>query len=571
MMTRHLRPHYHHIAAHLFLLGLLALAPVQAVEIHIVSPQEEVSREAAELRASIDRGDAARLLLLLKDHPGPGPLSTHFRLNLVVARAHFLLGQPERALPFALDVYGRTKDPEAAWLAAELLYATDDFALGDRIADELRSRAPNHPGVSYLFARRLLCQLSASDADSEWPPLRAQLPAARQATDLTAALVSDGVPGSDPRFLTAGLDLALFELDYPRAAEFSARLTALRPRNPGLARLALACAFPTANRLPALIDQLQTGGTLPADELDFWRQLAARRNAAATPHDAWTTLAAAVANEPKYAVARLVFLERALASAPTPGSGAPSADYLTLLKTYAQLARDTRASAHASRAVALRDSLSISDPALNPLPEDEATAALLRLASRHNRAAKLIGKLRPAHEADFDWLARNRALIARHSSPQAYLDYLLAMETLRPGDPRTLVELARAFDTATDPRALTAYRRAFARCPGEIRPQVKDWFAFVNLLDASAARGEMTHADVALEFDALIERVHETDNTYAVAAHFYADLLDRRAKINGSPELRRAADVARADALSLDPFADDFFRKLGRKTSISIR
>ncbi len=550
-------------------LGLVFPPPVHAARVGIFTEQERLNARADQISRAIETGDAARLQELVSAHPTPVPIAAHARLTPALARAYLLLGQTERARLFALDAYARTQTHESAWLAAELLYTSDQFALGDRIARELKKRAPHHPALPYLEVRRLLASLSLGDADSEWPTLRAQIPAARQAAELAASFLAE--PGdsfskhADPRFLTAGLDLALLELDYARASEFSARLSALRPRNPGLARLALACAFPVDARRAAVLDQIRTQDSLPLSEQAQWAEFASRLASPAEPRSTWSDLVKATADQPILSMARLVFLERALAAAlDAPPAPRSSPEIAELLRTYGDAAREARSFPHAIHAVALRDELRRSASTFPALPEDEDSVRLLSLAARHQRAAALALALLPSNRDDFEWLARNRPAAAKHQDTTAYLEYLHAMERLRPEDPRTLLELARALDRSTDPRALDAYHRVFELCPVEIRPKASDWFALANLLKASADRGERSLSEAALAFDAMTERIHQADVTYAVAAHFYADLLDRRARAEGSPAARRAADEALGHALRLDPFAGDFFAKLGR-------
>ncbi len=550
--------------------ALASVPAIHAARVGIFTEQDRANDQADQINTAIEKGDAAHLLQLISGSLRPIPVQDHLRLTPALARAYLLLGQPERALPFALDAYARTHDADAAWLAAELLYATDDFALGDRIARELRERAPYHPALPYLEVRRLLARFILGDADTDWPALREQLPAARQAAMLAAAGLEDNTPGADPRFLTAGLELALFELDYPRAADFAARLSALRPRNPGLARLALACAFPVEARRSAILREVQARDTLPVAEHALWTELAARLASAPDPVHAWTSLAEATVQPPGLAAARLVFLERALASVPETPAALSSPALPALLSDYDEAARQARSFPHAANALALRDKLRLLAPDFPALPENESSVRLLSLAARPRRAAELAVALLPAHRDDFEWLARNRSAAARHPAPRAYLDHLLAMEALRPEDPRTLLELARALDRDTQPRALAIYRRVFALCPREIRPQAKDWFALENLLQAAAARRELASDEARDEFDAMTERIHRDDDTYAVAAHFHARLLERRAVAARSPEAHQVAHEAYRRAMMLDPFASDIFARLGRSHSVRI-
>lgn len=548
---------------------------------------------------AIATGNAAQLAEC--SHPYREPVAdvAHAPLNTTLARAWLFLGDSARAVNFAKAAYTHSPDPVPRWLAAELLYARGDWTSADKLAASLVNRntpssitpyleagglaagqpyvRPNwasadklgatlgyrdaaSPIVPYLEARYILARLADADAAFDQPMM---VDAKRDLLAATAACTSDQArthPDFDPRFLSLGIDVGLFDLNYASAANYAAQLTALRPANTPLARLALALALDTPAVRNDLIAALRTRHTLPAAELTLWElharliELAPENKKAA----AWLALAEVAKNDPPLAPVYVHLIARAAALMPVGDTR-----FVTVLNDYIDASLRARSAPHARAALGLR------------VPDTSDTAEirerrieLATLASRHDLAANLAMREAPLHAQDFDWLLRHRPIVARVQTFGVYIQYLKVIERIRPDEPLVLLEIARVYDQHTLPGAVDYYDRVFAVTPDKIRPSIKDWLAYENLVRAAAQRRQP--ADAEERFEATIERIHAAAPDDVAAAFFYAELLDRRARLSGKPADREAAEKAKQRVHELDPDAGDIFQRLRGKSSIWI-
>ena len=536
--------------------GFAQAAAIPAVA---VAPAAE-SILVRELEEAIATGNSTRLAELARHHRDPEIDAAHAPLNTTLSRAWLFLGDSACAVNFACAAYPHSTDPVPRWLAAELLYARGNWASADKLAVILRKRDTSSPIPSYLEARYILARLNDTDADFGRTTM---VDARRDLLAATAACTSAQArnhPDFDPRFLSLGIDVGLFDLNYEFAAYYAVQLTALRPRNAPLARLALALAFDTPALRNGLLAALRTRSTLPSDELARWKlhasliDLAPEKNRPA----AWLTLAEVAQNDPQLAPVYVHLLARAAATMPKDDER-----FAPLANAYIDAALRAHSTPHARAALTLR----------RPDPSDtkevrERRIELATLACRHDLAATLALAEAPLHADDFGWLLRYRPIAARIQTYGVYIQYLKVMERNRPDEPLVLLELARIYEQHTLPSALDYYDRVFAVTPSKIRPSIPDWFAYRNLVQAAAQRG--LPADAVEQFDAVIERIHAAAPDDVPAAHFYADLLDRRARLSGKPTDRDAAEAAKQRAIQLDPEIGDIFESMRARSSIKI-
>ncbi len=512
------------------------------------------------IKEAIATGNGTRLNELAQFHREPRTGAAHAVLNTTLARAWLFLGDSALAVTFARAAYADSADPVPRWLAAELLYARGNWPAADKLAVALRNRDASSPIIPYLEARNILARFADVDAGFTQP---AMIDAKRDLLTATAACTSvdaRGHPDFDPRFLSLGIDVGLFDLNYESAASHAVQLTALRPRNLSLARLALALAFDSPASRDDLLAALHARATLPAAELARWELHARLIDLAPENHraSAWLTLAEVAQDDPHLAPVHVHFIARAASSMPRDDDR-----FALVADTYMDAALRARSAPHARAALRVR----LPDPADTPEVR-ERRIDLASLATRYDLAASLAITEAALHADDFDWLLRYRPIVARSQSHGAYIRYLHTLERNRPDDPRVLIELARVHEQHTMPRALIYYDRVFALTPSKIRPSVKDWFAYRSLLQAAAQRGQ---PDDALEqFDATIERIHIAAPDDVPAAHFYADLLNRRAHRSRKPADYEAAEAARKHAIELDPDVRDLFQGVRATPSIWI-
>jgi len=553
--------------AHVFLLGLATAAPAYTEPSPnppaSIPPAEDIGPDALfikNIEDAVDTGNGALLNTLVRPHDEPSPSPSSAPLNTLLARSWMMLGDKPRALRFALASIRSSKAPTPRWLAAELNYSLYNWRAGDALAAELKTSDAASPVVPYLEARRILARLADADAGFEQPMM---VDARRDLRLAAAACISAEARAHhdfDPRFFSLGIDVGLFDLDYAYAAADAAQLSTLRPRNAPLARLALALAFDSPALRNNFLAALRTRGSLPASELVRWDQYARQLDLSHGQDrlPVWLSLADAARQDSSWAPVYVHLVARTAALLP-----ASDPRFAAVAGAYADAALQASSPPHARAVLDLLPPSSDDAPAIR-----ERRIALASLGSRHDLAAELAVAETPAHAGDFDWLSRHRSIVARHQTPGVYLQYLQAMEHLRPEDPGVLLELAQVYDRYTLPEALPCYHRVFALTPEKIHPSFHDWFAYLNLVDAAARRGQPANA--LQRFDETIERIHAAAPDDVPAAYFYADLLDRRARISGKSADREAADKALDHAMDLAPEAGDIFGKLGRPRTITI-
>lgn len=524
----------------------------------VSAPAEENAALIAAIESAIAAGDGGRLRRLCEAQPPHHSREADAALDTALARAWFLLGDGSRALVLARQAARFGSVPAAQWLAAEIHYARAEWGFGDTFRNALEHADPTSPAIPYLTARRLLARFADVDAGHVHP----MMSAARQNLHASAAactsLDARLHPHFDPRFLSLGIDAALFELDYELAAYHAIQLSALRPLNVPLARLALALAFDVPVRRDAFLDTLRTRSAFPSDELALWQTHAQLLDLTpeARKADAWLTLAEHAQRTPALVPVHVHLIARAV--------GRLQADdtrYAAAVRDYVDASLAARSPPHAR--VALRHVNQ--HPADNPAAREQRIA-LAHLAARHDLAAVLTAAEAHHHLDDFDWLARHRPIIARHQMPGVYASYLQAMEHLRPDDPVVLLQLARTLHHAGHSAALDYHHRAFAAATAQLTPTLDDWLAYRNLVRASDQRTRT--ADATKRFQAAIERIHAVAPNDLAAAHFYAHLLDLRASNTGSAADRAAAHAARAHAIGLSPEAAHIAEKLKEESTL---
>ena len=509
---------------------------------------------------AISTGNAAQLAECSRPYREPVADTAHAPLNTTLARAWLFLGDSARAVNFAKAAYTHSPDPVPRWLAAELFYARGNWNAADLLAVALRNRDPSSPIVPYLEARYTLARLANVDADFDQPMMVHARHDLLTATTACTSAQARGHPDFDPRFLSLGIDVALFDLNYASAADYAVRLTALRPLNAPLARLALALALDTPALRNDLITALRTRNTLPAPELTLWElhasliELAPENKKGA----AWLALADTAKTHSQLAPVYIHLIARAAALIPSDNER-----FSAVLNDYMDAALRARSAPHARAALRLK----LPDPS-DPAAVRERRIALATLASRYDLAAVLAMNETPLHADDFEWLSQHRTIAARAQLFGVYIQYLKAMERIRPDEPIVLLEIARVYDQHTLSGAIDYYARAFAAAPAKIHPSLKDWFAYWNL--AQAAAQQRRSANAADLFDATIERIHAAAPDDAPAACFYAELLDRRARLSGKPADREAAAAAKRRAHELDPDLGALFERMQAKSTVMI-
>ena len=565
-----------------FALAFAAAFPALAQTPAVALPDAEVIRKITD---AIATGNAAQLAECARPYLDPVADTAHAPLNTTLARAWLFLGDSARAVNFAKAAYTHSPDPVPRWLAAELLYARGNWTAADKLGASLVNRntpssiapyletgglaagqpyvrrnwasadklgvslgyrAPSSPIVPYLEARYILARFANADADCDHPMM---VDAKRDLLAATAACTSDQArahPDFDPRFLSLGIDVGLFDLNYASAANYAAQLAALRPANAPLARLALALALDTPALRTDLIAALRTRNTLPATELTLW-ELHARLIELAPENKksaAWLALAEVAKNDPSLAPVYVHLIARAAALMPVG-----DARFVTVLNDYIDASLRARSAPHARAALGLR----VPDPS-DTASVRERRIELATLAGRYDLVAKLALHEAPLHARDFEWLLRYRPVIARSPIYGEYIQYLKVMERIRPDEPIVLLEIARVYDQHTLPGAVDYYDRAFAVTPDKIRPTIKDWLAYENLVRAAAQRRQPANAEEL--FDATTERIHAATPDDVPAAFFYAELLNRRARLSGKPADREAAEKAKQRVHELETFSN---------------
>ncbi|MFA6031178.1 MAG: hypothetical protein WC969_15080 [Elusimicrobiota bacterium] len=503
---------------------------------------------------AIATGNAAQLAEFSHSYREPVADTAHAPLNTTLARAWLFLGDTARALNFAKAAYTHSPDPVPRWLAAELLYARGNWPAADLLAVSLKNRDPSSPIVPYLEARYILARLADTDADFGQPMMGNAKHDLLTATVACTSAQARAHPDFDPRFLSLGIDAGL-DLSYAFAADYAVQLTALRPLNAPLARLALALALDTPALRNDLIAALRTRNTLPAAELTLWElhasliELAPENKKGA----AWLALSKAAKNNPQFAPVYVHLIARAAALI------SPEDERFSSVRNdYMDAALQARSAPHARAAIALR----WKDPS-DTAEIRERLIDLATLASRHHLAATLAMKETPSHADDFEWLSSHRPIVARAQIFGVYIQYLKLMERIRPNEPIVLLEIARVYDQHDLSGAMDYYARAFAVAPKKIRPTLKDWFAYETLARAAAQSRQPANAEEL--FDATTERIHAAAPDDVAAAYFYADLLDRRAQLSEKHADRQAADAAKEHARALDPEAGDILERMRAK------
>ncbi len=525
----------------------LAAAVSVAAQTPTVTPTAVDSEAIGKITDAIATGNAAQLAEYSRPYREPVADTAHAALNTTLARAWLFLGDTARALNFAKAAYTYSPDPVPRWLAAELLYARGNWNAADLLAVALKNRDPSSPIVPYLEARYILARLADADAGFEQPMM---VDAKRDLLAATAACTSTqsrAHPDFDPRFLSLSIDVGLLDLNYAAAAGYAAELSALRPRNAPLARLALSLALGSPDFYPLLV-LVRMGDTLPAAELTLWKLNATLIDQAPVDQkgSAWLSLADTAKKNPPFAPVYIHLIARAAALLPEDDARCfPTRD------AYMEAALQARSAPHARAALRLR-------PPDASAAARERRIALATLASRHDLAAALTLKEAPLHADDFDWLMQHRPFAARAQEFGVYIQYLKIMERLRPDAPLVLLEIARVYDQHTLPGALDYYARAFAAVPSQIRPTLQDWFAYETLAreaDRDHATAQHRPADAEALFDATTERIHADAPADVPAAWFYANLLDRSAQLSKKSADHEAAEAAEQRARELDPEA----------------
>jgi hypothetical protein len=542
--------------------SIAPLLPAQSTPSPVAPSTITVDANAAlvtDLESAMAAGDGPRLLRLCEAHQSPRDSDARaaIALDTVLARAWLLLGNSSRALLFARNAARHESSVAAQWLAAEIHYLRNEWAAGDTLRSRIEARNATSPALPYLRARRILAQFADADAIQVHPSMVTARQRLHQFAAACTSLDARRHADFDPRFLSLGIDAALFELDYELAAYHAIQLSALRPANTPLARLALALAFDAPARRDAFLDTLRNRPGFPADEHALWEQQARLLDLMPAPDraSAWLTFADTAARTPALAPVQvhLIAPAAALLAADDPR-------FASTAKAYADAALAARSSPHARAALVILPRDSADTTAVR-----EQRIALASLAAHHDLAAVLTEKETPHHLDDFNWLARHRTIIARHQMPGVYINYLKVMERLRPADPVVLLQLARTLDHATHSTALEYYQRVFALVPEKLTLSLPDWFAYRNL--ASASDQNTRSAAATKTFEAAVQRIAAATPDDLAAACFHAHLLRSRAKNN--PADRGAADAAYTRAINLAPEAFDIMQALGGNRSIT--
>ncbi|MET0262690.1 MAG: hypothetical protein ABW223_07315 [Rariglobus sp.] len=497
----------------------------------------------AGLEEAMATGNGAQLDALARPHRMPQAGPTHVALNTALARAWIFLGDSPTALAFARTAARDSTAPAPCWLAAEILYSQRNWTAGNVFAARLRQRDPDSPAVAYVEARRQLIRLNDADATFTLPMMKEARSIALASAVACTSPEARAHADFDPRFLSLGIDVAMFDLNYALAADHASALSLLRPRNAPLARLALALGLDTQSSRGGFITALKAQKTLPEKELQRW-EVFAELLAVTPPAEragAWLSLAEIARKDPALAAIHVHLIGRAavLISSDDP--------------RFNQTAYDYQAAAYLARSAPhVRQALGLRLPSFVDEPESrERYIEMGYFAGLYDFAATITAAETPRHLDDFEWLSKHRRIIARHQTPGVYLGYLKQMERLRPDEPAVLLELARVYDQHTMPEALGYYDRVFALTPETLQPTTADWFAYKNLVDAASLRQPL--AKLTERFDRTIERIHVAAPNDVTAACFYAELLMLKAVRSKNPEYQKAAAGAVERALNLDP------------------